>query len=205
MRSMRSRVSYQTAAVSVFSPFAPLTHPSFFLLLSCIFSCIVFRKRLTRRAILGALRRTLKKTLPSAVSVVSFLLTAKIMGCSGQIEVLSQCFVRLFGRAYPLVAPLIGLLGSFVTSSNMASNILFGQFQSTTAAMLGKNVGVLLGAQTAGGAAGNAICPGNVVLGCTAADVPGREGDVLKRLLPITAVTALLCGGITLLLTPIFS
>ncbi len=193
-------LGYRTAAVEHFSPFMPLTHPSFFLLLSCIFSYVVFRKTLPRSAVLGVLHRTLKKTLPSAISVICFLLTSKIMGCSGQVELLAQSFVRLFGKAYPLVAPFIGLLGSFVTSSNMASNILFGRFQTTTAGLLGVNQGVLLGAQTAGGAIGNAICPGNVVLGCTTTERPGTEGEVLKRVLPVTAVTALLCGAAAFLL-----
>lgn len=196
-------LGYQTAAAECFSPFFPLMHPSFFLLLSCLFSCFVFRRTLSCSALRGAVRRTLKKTVPSAVSVVCFLLTSKVMGCSGQVELLAQSFVRLFGRAYPLVAPLIGLLGSFVTSSNMASNILFGRFQTTTAALLDLNSGILLGAQTAGGAAGNAICPGNVVLGCTTAELPGGEGEVLRRVLPVTAVTALLCGATAFLLTHI--
>lgn len=187
-------LGYQTSAAADFSPITPFTHPSFFLLLSCIFSCVVFRKALPRGAVKGALLRTLKKTLPSSVSVICFLLMSKVMGCSGQIELLAQSFARLFGRAYPLVAPLIGLLGSFVTSSNMASNILFGRFQMTTASLLGVNTGVLLGAQTAGGAIGNAICPGNVVLGCATVECPGKEGDVLKHVLPITILTALLCG-----------
>ena len=153
---------------------------------------------------MGILHRTLKKTLPSAISVICFLLTSKIMGCSGQVELLAQSFVRLFGKAYPLVAPFIGLLGSFVTSSNMASNILFGRFQTTTAGLLGVNQGVLLGAQTAGGAIGNAICPGNVVLGCTTTERPGTEGEVLKHVLPVTAVTALLCGAAAFLLVNIY-
>lgn len=197
-------LGYQTAAAEDFSPFAPLVHPSFFLLLSCCFSCLVFRKTLSPSVVAAALQRMLKKTVPSCISIACFLLTSKVMGCSGQIEVLAQSFVHLFGRAYPLVAPLIGLLGSFVTSSNMASNILFGRFQMTTATLLGQNPGVFLGAQTGGGAAGNAICPGNVVLGCTTAELPGAEGEVLKRVLPVTAVTSLLCGAVTLLLSQLF-
>lgn len=193
-------LGYRTASVEHFSPFTPLTHPSFFLLLSCVFSCVIFRKSLSPETLKGALRRTLKKAIPSAISVTCFLLTSKTMGCSGQIEILAQSFVRTLGQVYPLVAPLIGLLGSFVTSSNMASNILFGQFQMKTASLLHMNPGVLLGAQTAGGAAGNAICPGNVVLGCTTAELPGKEGEVLRRVLPVTVIVALLCGLATCVL-----
>lgn len=194
--------NYTTPAVDVFSPFAPFTHPSFYLLLSCVFSIAIFHStgRMTRAAVSQALSRTLKKAVPSGISVLFFILTSKIMGCSGQIEILAQCFVRILGNYYSLFAPLIGLLGSFITSSNMASNILFGKFQLTTATLLGQSSTLFLGAQTAGGAVGNAICPGNVVLGCATTDLLGSEGVILRKVLPIVGATALLCGGITLLI-----
>ncbi len=196
-------LGYQTAAVESFSPFAPFLHPCFFLFLSCCFSCLIYRKTLSATAVGAALWRTLKKTASSGSAVLCFLLISKMMGCSGMIEILAQSFASLLGEAYPLIAPMIGLLGSFVTSSNMASNILFGRFQMTTATLLGQNAGVVMGAQTAGGAAGNAICPGNVVLGCASTDLQGNEGEVLKRVLPITAMTALLCGAVALFLVQI--
>lgn len=196
-------LGYQTAAVENFSPFTPFLHPCFFLFLSCCFSCLLFRKTLSAATLGRALRRTLKKTVSGGGAVICFLLISKMMGCSGMIEILAQSVASLFGEAYPLIAPMIGLLGSFVTSSNMASNILFGRFQMTTAALLGQNAGVILGAQTAGGAAGNAICPGNVVLGCASTELRGGEGEVLKRVLPIAVATALLCGAAALLLVQI--
>ena len=194
---------YQTPAVENFSPYSPFTHPSFYLLLSCVFACAVFwgTGNFCLKDIGTALGRAVKKTVPSGMSVLCFIWMSKIMSCSGQIEILAQSFVRIFGGAYPLLTPLIGLLGSFITSSNMSSNILFGKFQLTTAALLNQNAAIFLGAQTAGGAIGNAICPGNVILGCTTAGLPGSEGDVLKRVIPVTAVTALLCGIITLVIT----
>ena len=193
---------YTTAAVEAFSPFSPFTHPSFYLLLSCIFSIWVFRStgRMTGTAVSQAFSRTLKKAVPSGVSVLFFILTSKIMGCSGQIEILAQCFVMILGDYYAVFAPLIGLLGSFITSSNMASNILFGKFQLTTATLLNQSSAIFLGAQTAGGAIGNAICPGNVVLGCATTDLVNAEGLVLRRVLPVAGVTALVCGCITLLI-----
>ena len=88
------------------------------------------------------------------------------------------------------------MLGAFMTSSNMASNILFGEFQLTTAQLLNLNVAPILGAQTAGGAIGNTICPGNVILGTTTAGILGKEGIVLKKVLPITVTAAVIVGAI---------
>ena len=82
----------------------------------------------------------------------------------------------------------------------MASNILFGPFQMATAQLLGLNTAQVLGAQTAGGAIGSAICPGNIILGTTTTGLLGSEGQVLRRLLPIAACVALFCGVLLLLL-----
>ena len=88
---------------------------------------------------------------------------------------MAQGIAGVMGEAYVALSPIVGLLGSFMTSSNMASNILFGSFQLATANFLGLNPAPVLGAQTAGGAIGAAICPGNIVLGCTTAGIMGQE------------------------------
>jgi lactate permease len=80
----------------------------------------------------------------------------------------------------------------------MASNILFGEFQLTSARLLGLNAAAILGAQTAGGAIGTAIAPGNIILGTTTAGILGQEGLILKKLLPITLFASLLIGIILL-------
>ena len=90
------------------------------------------------------------------------------------------------------------VLGAFMTSSNTASNILFGEFQLTTAKILNLDVAAILGAQTAGGAIGNTICPGNIILGTTTAGNLGSEGLILKKVLPLATVAAVLVGLILL-------
>ena len=93
-----------------------------------------------------------------------------------------------------MLAPLIGLLGSFMTGSNMSSNILFGSFQMTTSQMLNVDPSVILGAQTAGGSIGSSVSPSNIVLGTTTAEIPGREGEILKRNLMLTIPAAIVIG-----------
>ena len=91
-----------------------------------------------------------------------------------------------------------------MTSSNMASNILFGDFQLTTAKILNLDPALILAAQTAGGAIGNTICPGNIILGTTTAGILGQEGVVLKKILPITVSAALIIGSIIFLVLIVF-
>ena len=47
------------------------------------------------------------------------------------------------GVLYPALAPLVGLIGCFVTGSNTNANILFGKFQVSVGELLGKNPSVL--------------------------------------------------------------
>ena len=76
----------------------------------------------------------------------------------------------------------------------MASNVLFGDFQLTTAKLLGFDAAPILGAQTAGGAIGNTICPGNIILGTTTAGILGKEGLALRKILPLTLTAAVIVG-----------
>ena len=51
--------------------------------------------------------------------------------------VLANGIASVLGEVYVILAPFVGLLGTFMTGSNMSSNILFGGFQMTTANLLG--------------------------------------------------------------------
>ena len=189
---------YTTAAVAKYSPISPLTHASLFLLISAVFAIefYISLKYLRRDRIRAVLSRSVTKIVPSGFSVIGFLIMSRIMSGSGQTSVLATGMANVLGPAYAIIAPMVGLLGAFMTSSNMASNILFSEFQMTTASILGMNTSAILGAQTVGGAIGTATCPGNIILGCTTAGIMGHEGDVLKKTLPLSIVSALLIGVI---------
>ena len=85
-----------------------------------------------------------------------FLVLANIMSGTGQTAALAGGFSAVFGPYYAALAALVGMLGSFITGSNMSSNILFGSFQMTTAELVGLQPAPILAAQTVGGSAGSA-------------------------------------------------
>jgi len=120
------------------------------------------------------------------------------MDHSGQTLVLAQGIAEVATPAsYGFLSPLIGALGAFMTSSNTASNILFSGLQQETALSLGGlSENWILGGQTAGGAIGNAMSPGNVILGTSAVGIVGQEGDVLRKTIPWVAVVAAVIGVI---------
>ena len=130
----------------------------------------------------------------SGMAVIGLVIMSKIMSGTGQTVVLSQGIAGVLGNKYLILAPFIGLLGTFMTGSNMSSNILFGDFQMTTSSLLGVNAPAVLGAQTAGGAIGAAVSPSKIILGTTTAGCLGKEGEVLKIMLTFTIPATIAIG-----------
>ena len=185
-------------AVSSYSPIFPLIHSGTFLFAASIIGLIFFKSRgwIKKGRTKAVFTRSLLKIVPSGIAVIGFIIMSKVMGGTGQTMVLAYGISVVLGKGYAFLAPVVGMLGSFMTSSNMASNILFGEFQLTTAKLLGLNVAAILGSQTAGAAIGCTICPGNIILGTTTANILGKEGQVLKTIIPITLSAAVIVGAI---------
>lgn len=181
---------------------APLIHPGTFLLLAAIIGYIAFatmRRMRGSKSVGSILSNTANKAMPSTVAVIALIAMSNIMAGSGAVHVLAQGVASATGSGYGLLAPLVGGLGSFMTSSNLASNLLFGSFQQSTANATGLLMSAILGAQTAGAAAGNMIAPGNVLLGTTTTGILGQEGDVLRVTIPLFVMVALIIGLVVLL------
>ena len=104
------------------------------------------------------------------------------------------------GPAWPFVAPIVGVLGTFITGSATASNILFTELQVSTASSLLLSVPALVAAQGFGAAIGNVVAPHNIIAGCGTVSLVGREGDVLAHTAkPCLIYLAL--GGVVVFLT----
>ena len=176
--------------------FAPLTNAGTFLLASALIGYVVFWKlgHMPRGGFGRVLYNTVDKAIPSTIAVVALVAMSNVMAGSGSVNVLASGVAVATGGAYGFLAPFIGGLGAFMTTSNLASNLLFGTFQSSAADATGLFKPAILGAQTAGGAAGNMIAPGNVLLGTTTAGILGREGEVLKVTLPLFLIVSVIIG-----------
>lgn len=202
----------QAEAEEPFSPFAPLAHPGTPLLLAAIAAFLLYRARGyyqawarrhegTRAGLGGILRGVLENALPASVAVLAFLVMSNLMSDSGQTDVLAVGISEVApAPVYAFIANFIGIVGAFMTSSNTASNILFAPLQQEAAGALGIQEATIIGAQSTGGAIGNAIAPANVVLGTGTAGIVGKEGDVLRFTLPYAGAAAILVGALTLLL-----
>ena len=178
--------------------FSPLTHPGTLLVLSFLLGALVQRAALPKLG--GALTTTLKQLVPVTIALLAMLLLARTMVRSGMTEELAQAAAGSTASAWPVLAPLVGVLGTFVTGSGTASNVLFTDLQVATAEQLGYDTLPLLGAQNFGASVGNPIAPHNIVAGGATVGLTGSEADVMRRTIGITLVYAVLGGLLALLL-----
>lgn len=176
----------------------PLTHPGTLLMAALLVGARLQGVGLAR---LGAsFADAARRLLPVTAALVAMLCLSRLMLHAGMIDALEQAAVQGVGRHWPLLAPAVGALGSFVTGSATASNVLFTSLQEQTAQTLGLPVAMLLAAQGFGAAIGNIVCPHNIVAGAATVGLAGRESEILMRTLLPTAVYLLLGGAVVALL-----
>ncbi len=134
------------------------------------------------REMLGVLKDTCAQMSKTVLTMLGVLAVAKIMGYSGMIASIAAFFVALLGGFYPLVAPLLGALGTFVTGSGTSSEVLFGNVQLHAAETLGDDPMWLVAANSLGTSAGKMISPQNIAIGCAACGLAGKDGEILGQI-----------------------
>ena len=102
-------------------------------------------------------------------------------------------------EVWPMVAPFVGALGSFVAGSATFSNMMFAQFQWTTAQTLGLPSEWVLALQVLGANAGNMICVVNVVAAASVVNLVGKEGQIIRFTLAPMLFYLLSVGAIGML------
>ncbi len=116
------------------------------------------------------------------------------------IHVVAAAAAGLFGGAYGLVAPYLGLLAGFISGSETSAIAMLSRFHMETAAALGKPVLVGLMLAAAGGIGGglaSVISPAKLQNAAAIIDRIGEEGRVLRT----TVLISLLITFLTSLAT----
>ena len=137
----------------------------------------------TLKDIINVFFSTVKQLSKSALTVVAIVALAKIMGYSGMITSIATVFVLVTGSFYPLFAPMLGTLGTFVTGSDTSSNILFGPLQIEVANSIGVDSYWLAAANTSGATGGKMISPQSIAVATSATGLIGQEGKIFNSTL----------------------
>ncbi|MDO5017027.1 MAG: L-lactate permease [Porphyromonas sp.] len=142
--------------------------------------------------VLGQTTINLRKTVVTIVSLVSI---ASVMSYSGMILVIATALADATGSYYPLVAPLIGAIGTFVTGSDTSANILFGKLQANVATQINyADPNWLVAANTSGATGGKIISPQSIAIATASCGVEGQDGKILASALPYAVGYIVIAG-----------
>ena len=100
---------------------------------------------------------TVRQMLPTAATMLAVLGCAKVMGYAGMIGAISSFCIAVTGACFPLMAPVIGAVGAFVTGSGTSSGLLFGSVQQQAAEALGMDPYWMVALNSLGVGAGKMI------------------------------------------------
>ncbi|MBX7257044.1 MAG: L-lactate permease [Candidatus Hydrogenedentes bacterium] len=182
--------------------FEPLYSPgSFFIAVSLI---TLFLHQMSLTAYKQAWRTSIGTALRSSKALIFTVPMVQVFLCSDggaagydkMPIVLADGVAALTGTAWPLFAPFIGGLGSFIAGSNTVSNMMFSLFQFGMGQHIGVDPTWIVALQNAGGAAGNMICVHNVVAASAVVGLDGREGPIIRKTLLPFAYYALFTGSL---------
>ena len=160
----------------------------------CIWLAGRYQKDSLRNIVLG----TVKRVKAPSLSIILMVCMAVVMETAGMTEALARGLANLAGRFFPLVAPWIGALGAFMTGSNTNSNVVFCTCCSCAQPNCWATaVAIILAGQTAGAGLASVVAPAKIVVGTSTADLAGREGEVMRKMLPYIIVLVLLISLLT--------
>ena len=107
---------------------------------------------------------TVKQLKKTFITVICLVGLSTIMDTAGMIAVVATALATATGSLYPLFAPVIGCLGTFITGSDTSSNILFGKLQASVAGHINVSPDWLSAANTVGATGGKIISPQSIAI-----------------------------------------
>lgn len=132
----------------------------------------------------------LKRPLITIAAIVGFAYVANFSGITATISLA----LASTGHFFPLVSPLLGWIGVFITGSDTSSNALFGGVQYNTATSLGISPVLTVASNSSGGVAAKMISPQSIAVAAAATKLVNQEGKLFRRVVPHSiAIVAIIC------------
>lgn len=121
------------------------------------------------------------------VTISCVLALSYVMNLSGMAISLGTWLAGL-GSAFALLSGFLGWFGVALTGSDTSSNTLFGAMQVAAAHRVGISPLLMSATNSTGGVQGKAAAMQNLAIGTSAVGMSGREGDILRKVLPWSLV-----------------
>ena len=143
-----------------------------------------FVQKATPKEMLSVFWRTIQTLVPTFITIITIIGTARIMGYSGMTTTIAEATVAATGLMYPFISPLIGSVGSFITGSTTTSCVLLGKLQVDSSLAIGASPNVqawMAAANATGACVGKIISPQSIAIGVAAVGIRGGvEAQLMK-------------------------
>jgi len=158
------------------------------------------RKRLAFESFKVALSRTWEPFFVIAsMSIIVQLIINSGNNLSGIPSSLSLIAKGFEVSALPLLAPMVGAFGSFLTGSATISNIMFGNFLNTASQIMNMNTAKILALELVGAAAGNMIALADIIAAEAVVGLRNKTRYVLKGVIIPCLIYIIIVGLVGLL------
>ena len=161
------------AAVYQFQPLAAGTAA----LVATILTALVFR--CPKGVLIKSGVKTLRQLALPGLTVGQIVALAYLYNYSGMAYTLGAALATL-GGLFPLVSGFLGWVACFLTGSDTASNLLFGNLQVAAGHQIGVSPILLAATNSSGAVTGKMISPQNIAVGVTTVGLIGKEGEILR-------------------------
>ncbi len=155
-----------------------LTTPGTLLFFSAIAGSLL--QGLSLKTVGRVFSQSLDRIKWSAWTIVNIVALAKVMGNSGMVASTAALLAAFSGKAYPLLAPGLGAIGTFVTGSDTASNILLGELQRETAKQIGADASWITASNTSGATAGKMVSPQSISVAAATVGLQSEERSIVR-------------------------
>ncbi|HDX9578020.1 TPA: lactate permease LctP family transporter [Bacillus pseudomycoides] len=148
------------------------------IVLAIIVSLLVFR--VNGKLVKELTIETLKELKTPIYTICSVIALAYVTNYSGMSSTLGLALSST-GDAFPILSPILGWIGVFLTGSVVSSGSLFAPLQAVTAAQLDIVPSTLVALNVVGGTIAKMVSPQSVAVACAAVGIVGKESELFKK------------------------
>ncbi|MCW2292342.1 lactate permease [Pseudomonas sp. BIGb0408] len=148
---------------------------------------VVLSPRLNARIAGQELAQACREMWKPLATVSLVMAVAYITNYSGGSSTIGLALAQT-GGVFPLLSPVIGWMGVFITGSVVNNNTLFAHLQAVTAGQIGAPEALLVAANTAGGVMAKLVSPQSIAIAAAAVKLVGQEAAIMRTTLSISVV-----------------
>jgi len=159
----------------------------------------------------------LKRAWSPTLAAALFFAIAYVMDWSGQTvvnntltfvsgsndlnmnAVIGFSLAMVFGIAFPVISPLLGMFGSFVSGSETSSNVMFYGILQKATSVLSLDFSKVYAAHMVAGGIASGIAPAKIINAASVIDQSAIEGEAIRKSAVVVVLLALLTSALLVL------